>query len=83
MVLTRRAPPHQVSSLQQFIRDTFQQQFIGCGLALNGLQFVYLNPLDIFLWGYIKGEGVCKPLTNIAGDFKPYYRCLEPACHLP
>ncbi|GBN08167.1 hypothetical protein AVEN_1034-2-1, partial [Araneus ventricosus] len=49
------APPHKVSSVQQYIRDTFQQQVIGCGGCVEWPpRSPDLNPLDFFLWGYIK-----------------------------
>ncbi|GBM63478.1 hypothetical protein AVEN_205829-2-1, partial [Araneus ventricosus] len=48
------APPHKVSSVQQYIWDTFQQQVIGYGGCVEWhLRSPDLNPLDI-LWGYIK-----------------------------
>ncbi|GBL87568.1 hypothetical protein AVEN_165175-1 [Araneus ventricosus] len=48
-------PPHKASSVQQYIRDTFQQQVIGCGgCAEWPPRSPGLNLLDIFLWGYIK-----------------------------
>ncbi|GBL93010.1 hypothetical protein AVEN_54646-1 [Araneus ventricosus] len=55
MVPTRWRPPHKVSSVQQCIRDTFQQQVIGYGGCVEWPpRSPDLNPLDIFLWGYIK-----------------------------
>ncbi|GBM35209.1 hypothetical protein AVEN_175814-1 [Araneus ventricosus] len=49
------APPHKVSSVQQYIRDTFQQQVIGYGGCVEWPpRSPDLNPLDFFLWGYIK-----------------------------
>ncbi|GBL96422.1 hypothetical protein AVEN_43734-1 [Araneus ventricosus] len=55
MVPTRGAPPHKISSVQQYIRDTFQKQFIGYGGCVEWPPHSHdLNPLDFFLWGYIK-----------------------------
>ncbi|GBM52050.1 hypothetical protein AVEN_23285-1 [Araneus ventricosus] len=49
------APPHKVSSVQQYIRDTFQQQVIGYSGCLEWPpRSPGLNPLDFFLWGYMK-----------------------------
>ncbi|GBN54434.1 hypothetical protein AVEN_266702-1 [Araneus ventricosus] len=46
---------HKVSSVQQCIRDTFQQQVIGyCGCVEWHSRSPDLNPLGFFLWGYIK-----------------------------
>ncbi|GBM53233.1 hypothetical protein AVEN_14249-1 [Araneus ventricosus] len=43
------------SSVQQYIRDTFQQQVIGYGGCVEWPPgSPDLNPLDFFLWGYIK-----------------------------
>ncbi|GBO25134.1 hypothetical protein AVEN_206834-1 [Araneus ventricosus] len=55
MVPTRSAPPHQMSSIQQYIRDTFQQQVIAYGGCVEWPpRSPDLNPLYFFLWGYIK-----------------------------
>ncbi|GBM22963.1 hypothetical protein AVEN_172313-1 [Araneus ventricosus] len=35
-----------------------------------------LNPLDCFLWGYIKQRVYATPSTNIAGTSKSYYGCV-------
>ncbi|GBM64382.1 hypothetical protein AVEN_101466-1 [Araneus ventricosus] len=52
MVPTRRRPS---ASVQQYIRDTFQQQVIGDGGCVEWPpRSPDLNPLDFFLWGYIK-----------------------------
>ncbi|GBM96167.1 hypothetical protein AVEN_23260-1 [Araneus ventricosus] len=49
------APPHKVSSVQQYIRDTFQQHVICYGGCVEWPpRSPDLNPLDFFLWGYIK-----------------------------
>ncbi|GBN84213.1 hypothetical protein AVEN_33599-1 [Araneus ventricosus] len=49
------APPHKVSSVQQYIRDTFQQQVIGYGGCVEWPpRSPDLNPLEFFLWGYTK-----------------------------
>ncbi|GBN54167.1 hypothetical protein AVEN_67168-1 [Araneus ventricosus] len=43
------------SSVQQYIPDTFQQQVIGYGGCVElPPRSPDLNPLDFFLWGYIK-----------------------------
>ncbi|GBL76778.1 hypothetical protein AVEN_53448-1 [Araneus ventricosus] len=43
------------SSVQQYIWDTFQQQVIGYGGCVEWPpRSPDLNPLDFFLWGYIK-----------------------------
>ncbi|GBM34548.1 hypothetical protein AVEN_77514-1 [Araneus ventricosus] len=53
------ASPHKVSSVQQYIQDTFQQQVIWYGGCTEWPSHSPdLNPLDFFLWGYIK-QRVC------------------------
>ncbi|GBM12088.1 hypothetical protein AVEN_245485-1 [Araneus ventricosus] len=76
------APPHKVSSVQQYIRDTFQQQVIGYGGCVEWPpRSPDLNLLDFFLWRYIKQRVY---VTNIAGTSKPYYGCLRQrvTCHV-
>ncbi|GBL88159.1 hypothetical protein AVEN_117760-1 [Araneus ventricosus] len=49
------APPYKVSIVHQYIRDTFQQQVIGYGGCMEWPpRSPDLNPLDFFLWEYIK-----------------------------
>ncbi|GBN40064.1 hypothetical protein AVEN_227825-1 [Araneus ventricosus] len=56
------APPHMVSSVQQYIRDTFQQQVIGYGGCVEWPPLLPdLNPLEFFLWGYIKQRVYANP----------------------
>ncbi|GBN33443.1 hypothetical protein AVEN_130226-1 [Araneus ventricosus] len=56
------APPHKVSSVEQYIRDTFQQQIIGYGGCVEWPpRSPDLNPLDFFLWGYIKQRVYATP----------------------
>ncbi|GBM94179.1 hypothetical protein AVEN_273372-1 [Araneus ventricosus] len=53
------APPHKVSSVQQYIRDTFQQQVIGYG---GCVEWPPRSPdLDFFLWGCIKQRVYATP----------------------
>ncbi|GBN14053.1 hypothetical protein AVEN_109132-1 [Araneus ventricosus] len=60
------APPHKVSSVQQYIRDTFQQQVIGYGCCIEWpLRSPDLNPLDFFLWGYIKERVYATPSPTL------------------
>ncbi|GBN60617.1 hypothetical protein AVEN_66712-1 [Araneus ventricosus] len=50
------------SSVQQYIRDTFQQQVIGFGVCVEWPpRSPDLNPLDFFLWGYIKQRVYATP----------------------
>ncbi|GBL73321.1 hypothetical protein AVEN_155568-1, partial [Araneus ventricosus] len=79
------APPHKVSSVQQYIRDTFQQQVIGYGGCVEWPpRSPDLNPLNFFLWEIHQTASVCNSSTNIAGTSKPYYGCLcQPVtCHV-
>ncbi|GBN33764.1 hypothetical protein AVEN_212373-1 [Araneus ventricosus] len=46
------APPQKVSSVQQYIRDAFQQHVIGYGCVEWPPRSPDLNPMDFFLWGY-------------------------------
>lgn len=56
------APPHKVSSVQQYLRDTFQQQVIGYGGCVEWPpRSPDLTPLDFFLWGYIKQRVYATP----------------------
>ncbi|GBM90534.1 hypothetical protein AVEN_236325-1 [Araneus ventricosus] len=56
------SPPHKVSSVQQYIRDTFQQQVIGCGCCVEWPPCSpHLNPFYFFLWGYIKQRVYATP----------------------
>ncbi|GBN84394.1 hypothetical protein AVEN_142057-1 [Araneus ventricosus] len=60
------APPHRVSSVQQHIRDTFQQQVIGYGGSVEcPPRSPDLNPLDFFLWGYIKQRVYATPSLTL------------------
>ncbi|GBM25229.1 hypothetical protein AVEN_243551-1, partial [Araneus ventricosus] len=56
------APPHKVSIIQQYIRDTFQQQIIAYGCCVEWPpRSPDLNPLDLFLWGHIKQRVYATP----------------------
>ncbi|GBM07612.1 hypothetical protein AVEN_230045-1 [Araneus ventricosus] len=56
------APPHKVSSVQQYIRETFQQQVIGYGGYVEWPpRSPDLSPLDFFLWGCIKQRVFATP----------------------
>ncbi|GBM37339.1 hypothetical protein AVEN_40287-1 [Araneus ventricosus] len=56
------APPHKVSSVQQYIRNTFQQQVIGYGDYVEWPpRSPDLNPLDFFLCGYVKQQVYVTP----------------------
>ncbi|GBM90473.1 hypothetical protein AVEN_75850-1 [Araneus ventricosus] len=51
-----------VSSVQQYIRDTFQQQVIGySGCVEWSPRSPDLNTLDFFLWGYMKQRVYATP----------------------
>ncbi|GBM16352.1 hypothetical protein AVEN_28314-1 [Araneus ventricosus] len=47
------APPHKVSSVQQYILDTFQQHVIGYGGCVEWPPRSP-EPIGLFLWRYIK-----------------------------
>ncbi|GBM17747.1 hypothetical protein AVEN_99635-1 [Araneus ventricosus] len=50
------------SSVQQYIRDTFHQQVIEYGGCVEcSSRSPDLNPLDFFLWGYIKRQVYATP----------------------
>ncbi|GBO02307.1 hypothetical protein AVEN_163731-1 [Araneus ventricosus] len=71
------------SSVQQYIRDTFQQQVIGYGGCVEWPpRSLDMNPLDFFLWGYIK-QRVYATLRQQFRNFETVLRMLAPACHLP
>ena len=68
---------HKVSSVQQYLRDPFQQQTIGYGDCVQwSSRSTDLNPTDFFFCGNASSRGLCNPSTNIAGTLKPYYECL-------
>ncbi|GBM76752.1 hypothetical protein AVEN_86325-1 [Araneus ventricosus] len=80
------APPHKVSSVQQYIRDTFQQQVIGYGGCVKWPpRSPDLNPLGFFLWAYIKQRVYAAPPPMLVHcrNFETVLRMLVPACHLP
>ncbi|GBO39843.1 hypothetical protein AVEN_170866-1 [Araneus ventricosus] len=75
-------PPHKVSGVQEYIRDTFQQQVIGYGGCVEWPpRSPDLNPLNFFLWGSIQQRVYA---TNIEGTSKPYYGrlCQRFTCHV-
>ncbi|GBN95332.1 hypothetical protein AVEN_257526-1 [Araneus ventricosus] len=52
---TRWRPSAQISSVQKYIRDTFQQQVIGYGGCVEWPPHSPdMNPLNFFLWGCMK-----------------------------
>ena len=53
------APPHKVSSVQQYLRDTFQQQIIGYGGCVEWSPRSLA--LEFFLWRYIKQRVYATP----------------------
>ncbi|GBM50481.1 hypothetical protein AVEN_127542-1 [Araneus ventricosus] len=78
-------PPHKVSSVQQYIRDTFQQQVIGHGGCVEWPpRSPDMNPWDFFLWGYIKQRVYANPpptlqelrnrITNACASLSPAMR---------
>ncbi|GBM27370.1 hypothetical protein AVEN_120956-1 [Araneus ventricosus] len=71
------------SSVQQYIRDTFQQQVIGYG---GFVEWPPRSPdpktLDFFLWGSSNSECM-QPLHQHCRTFETVLRMLVPACHLP
>ncbi|GBO03872.1 hypothetical protein AVEN_149986-1 [Araneus ventricosus] len=70
-------PAHKVSSVQQYIRDTFQQQVIEySGCVEWPTRSPDLNPLDFFLWGYIK-QRVYATSTSTLQELR---NCITDAC---
>ncbi|GBN04809.1 hypothetical protein AVEN_270739-1 [Araneus ventricosus] len=56
------ASSHKVSSVQQYIRDTFQQQVIGYGGCVEWPpRSPDLNPLDCLMWGCTKQRVYATP----------------------
>ncbi|GBM64837.1 hypothetical protein AVEN_197055-1 [Araneus ventricosus] len=65
------------SSIQQYIRDTFQQQVIGYGGCVEWpSRSPDLNPLDLFLWGYIKQRMYATPPPTL----QELRKCITDAC---
>ena len=60
-------PPQQkVSSVKQYLRDTFQQQIIGYVSCIEwSPRSPDLNPLDFFLWGYINQRVYATPPSTL------------------
>ncbi|GBM16818.1 hypothetical protein AVEN_9401-2-1, partial [Araneus ventricosus] len=77
------APSHKVSSVQQYIRDTFQQQVIGNGGCVEWPpRSPGLNALDFFLWGYIKQRVYAIPpstLQELLNRITDAYASVSPA----
>ncbi|GBL93706.1 hypothetical protein AVEN_166751-1 [Araneus ventricosus] len=74
---------YQVSNL--YIRDTFQQQVIGYGGCVEWPpRSPDMNPLDFFLWGYIKQRVYATPPPTLQELRNPYYGCLcqRVTCHV-
>ncbi|GBN02182.1 hypothetical protein AVEN_173491-1 [Araneus ventricosus] len=76
------ASPNKVSSVLQYIRETFQQQVIGYGVCVEWPpRSPDLNPLDFFLWGCIKKRVYATPpptlqdlrnrITDICANVSP------------
>ncbi|GBN11937.1 hypothetical protein AVEN_269098-1 [Araneus ventricosus] len=60
------APPQKISSVQQFIRETFQQQVIGSGGCVEwSPRSPDLDPMDFFLRGYVKQRVYATPPPTI------------------
>ncbi|GBM60095.1 hypothetical protein AVEN_103439-1 [Araneus ventricosus] len=79
----RRALPHKVSSAQQYIRDTFQQQVIEYGSCVEWPpRSPNLNPLDFFC-GDTSNSECMQPLHQHCRNFETILRMLVPSCHLP
>ncbi|GBM08318.1 hypothetical protein AVEN_101443-1 [Araneus ventricosus] len=71
------APPHKVSSVQQYIGDTFQQQVIGYSCSVEWPpRSLDLNPLDFLLWGYIKQRVYATPPPTL----QELLNCMTDAC---
>ncbi|GBM23151.1 hypothetical protein AVEN_147069-1 [Araneus ventricosus] len=71
------APPRKVSNVQQYIRDTFQQQVIGYGGCVEWPPCSPdLNPLDFFLRGHIKQRVYATPPPTL----QELRNCITEAC---
>ncbi|GBO35361.1 hypothetical protein AVEN_41616-1 [Araneus ventricosus] len=77
------APPHKVSSVQPYILDTFQQPVIGYGGCLEWPpRSPDMNPLNFFLWGYIKQRVYATPppiLIELRNRITDACACVSPA----
>ncbi|GBN57204.1 hypothetical protein AVEN_138567-1 [Araneus ventricosus] len=77
------APPHKVSSVQQYIRVTLQQQVIGYGGCVEWPpRSPDLNPLDFFCGNTPNSESM-QLLHQDCRNFETVLWMLAPACHLP
>ncbi|GBL92631.1 hypothetical protein AVEN_123802-1 [Araneus ventricosus] len=76
------APPHEISSVRQYIRDTFQQQVIGYG---GCVEWPPRSPdLNLtFFCGDTSNSECIQPLHQHCSNFESVLRMLVPACHLP
>ncbi|GBM41820.1 hypothetical protein AVEN_122443-1 [Araneus ventricosus] len=61
----RYLPYSNVKNRRHYIRDTFQQQVIGCRCVEWTPRSSDLNPLDFFLRGYIKQRVYATPPTTL------------------
>ncbi|GBO00096.1 hypothetical protein AVEN_79305-1 [Araneus ventricosus] len=58
--------PHKISNIKQYLMETFQNQFIGYdGFVEWPPHSTDLTPLDLFLWGHIKGQVYATPPSTL------------------
>jgi hypothetical protein len=70
-------PPHFLPVVRQYLNQTFGEHWIGCGGPVNWpARSPYLNPLDFWLWGYIKTL-VYSVLIN---DLEVLHQWVQNAC---
>ncbi|GBN15388.1 hypothetical protein AVEN_122839-1 [Araneus ventricosus] len=56
------APAHKISNVKQYLMETIQNPVIGYGGFVEWLsRSPDLTPLDVFLWGHIKGQVYATP----------------------
>ncbi|GBO07863.1 hypothetical protein AVEN_254838-1 [Araneus ventricosus] len=73
------------SSVQQYIRNTFQQQVIGYGGCVEWPpRSLDLNTLDFFFCGDTSNSECMQPLHQHCRNFETYYGCLcqRVTCHV-
>lgn len=59
------APAHRTTEIQRFLNDNFHN-WIGCGGTIEWpARSPDLNPLDFFLWGYIRARIYCTQPASI------------------
>jgi hypothetical protein len=73
-----RVSPHSLYIVRQHLNQTFGEQWIGCGGAVNWpARSPDLNPLDFWLWGHLKTLVYSAPINDLRGITATSTGCLS------